>query len=243
MIDGRILGFLYFKMPLIFSIINKIAKNITTRFIMMLCDIFDKTKSKINQWLREYILYNRVLKSNIREGKSVICNNCTGAMMLHDLGFRFDTPTVNLWMNTTDYMLFVKSLPNILFDKIEEITTPNDKYPVGLLAGKVKLNFMHYSTFDEAVRCWRRRSQRVNLDNVYLICVDTGDDGKRLDLSEFEMLQYEKKVAFTRKTYDEYLSSYRIKGFDESQIMRITDFSGWTGHRYYDQFDFRNFFL
>lgn len=35
-----------------------------------------------------------VSKRNI----SLLCNNCVGAMVLHDLGLRFNSPTVNLYL-------------------------------------------------------------------------------------------------------------------------------------------------
>ena len=35
-----------------------------------------------------------VSKRNI----SLLCNNCVGAMVLHDFGLRFNSPTVNLYL-------------------------------------------------------------------------------------------------------------------------------------------------
>lgn len=122
-----------------------------------------KLKNYLNVLIRK-LLYR---KQNEKKGVSVICNNCTAAMMLHDLGFGFNTPTVNLWMNVRDYIIFVKSLPDILNEEIEDITPPNSSYPIGILAGRIRLNFQHYNSFDEAVRKWKERSKRV----ICILCV------------------------------------------------------------------------
>ena len=37
----------------------------------------------------------------------IICNNCTGGMILHDLGLRFDSPTINTLFFSADDFLFL----------------------------------------------------------------------------------------------------------------------------------------
>lgn len=40
--------------------------------------------------------YHKKKAKNCKKEKcSIICNNCTGGVILHDLGLRFDTPTIN----------------------------------------------------------------------------------------------------------------------------------------------------
>lgn len=74
------------------------------------------------------------------------------------------------------------------------------------------------------------------------MCVDTGDDNILLDYNEFENLKAKKKVVFTRYDNLNLPSVYYIKGFANKRIMRITDFISWNGRRYYDDFDFEDFF-
>ena len=39
---------------------------------------------------------------------SIICSNCIGGEIYHDLGMKFYSPTINLWMSESD---FLKSAP------------------------------------------------------------------------------------------------------------------------------------
>ena len=63
------------------------------------------------------------------------------------------------------------------------------------------------------------------------------------DLKEFDELPFKNKIVFTHKHYPEFSSSFYIKGFDNSsQVGDLFDFSGWNGQKYYDQFDYVNWF-
>ena len=59
-------------------------------------------------------------------GKSVICNNCTGAMVLHDYGIRFDTPTVNLFIRPKFYIEMLRDLSHYLNADIVNISNGNN---------------------------------------------------------------------------------------------------------------------
>lgn len=201
--------------------------------------MFKRIKGYINHKIRKYIIYPRKIKRD--KGKTVICNNCTGAMMLHDLGYRLDTPTVNLWMNTRDYFDFIKSLPNILFKTITDITPSNSSYPIGSLDNRITLHFLHYKSFDEAVQQWNRRAARVDLDNIYLLCVDNKDDGIDLDFKEFELLPYKHKVAITNDVSITTPSSVRLD-YNPQDNKFLTSYIGWFGKRIYDNYDFKSFF-
>jgi len=196
-------------------------------------------RSAIGYRIRKYFIYPYIKKDG---GKTVICNNCTGAMMLHDLGYRLDTPTVNLWMNTKDYLKFVRSLPDILFKEIENITPSESSYPIGLLDKSITLHFMHYNSFSEATIQWRRRASRVDMEHIYLLCVDNKDDGIDLDFETFDSLPYKNKIAIT---YDDNFVKYpsTIKlNYNPLHKILLTDYSNWFGKRYYDSFDFKSFF-
>lgn len=47
-------------------------------------------------------------------------------------------------------------------------------HPVGDIDG-IKIMFLHYSTFEQAVAAWRRRVKRINLDQLLLVCVARDD--------------------------------------------------------------------
>ena len=92
---------------------------------------------------------------------SIISNHCMGGIISHDLGLEFKSPTVNLKILPDDFIKFVENLEHYLFLPIEEKFETGISYPIGLL-GDVTLYFVHYSSFEEAVKCWNRRKERVN---------------------------------------------------------------------------------
>ena len=40
---------------------------------------------------------------------SLICNNCTGGVLLNILGMQFNSPFVNLWIEPEDYIVMLKN--------------------------------------------------------------------------------------------------------------------------------------
>lgn len=65
---------------------------------------------KWNDFIRYHFLIKRKRRDN---DVCIVCNNCVGAMMAHDLGLEFLSPTVNLWMSPQDYIKLIKGLPDI----------------------------------------------------------------------------------------------------------------------------------
>ena len=113
---------------------------------------------------RESAKYRARLKN---KNFSIICNNCFGGMLYHDLGLKFLSPTVNLYFDMGDYIEF---LENLGFYLNCELTNAGSKEEIiGLLNNKIKLHGVHYSSFDELKQKWEERRHRVNYDNLYII--------------------------------------------------------------------------
>ncbi|KQL42432.1 hypothetical protein AN960_00250 [Bacillus sp. FJAT-25509] len=167
---------------------------------------------------------------------SIISNNCTGSLITHDLGKRFLTPTVNLFLSTRDFIKFIENIDFYLQQKIEEIFKEGINYPIGKL-GDIELHFMHFETIIEAKEKWYERSKRINYENLYIIMVD-GDGCSDEIIQRFEKLPF-KKVFLTNKNYKQYNSSFYIKGFEKKP--NITDLSLYKnifGQKFYDNFDY-----
>ena len=111
---------------------------------------------------------------------TILTNNCVGGMIYHDLGVRFFSPTINLWMRDDDYLTFLEQLQEFLSADVEEVQETGIQYPVGCLSGpngaQVRLYFMHYSSFQMARKKWNERKRRINLDNLYAIMEYPGFD-------------------------------------------------------------------
>ncbi|MBR2635114.1 MAG: DUF1919 domain-containing protein [Clostridia bacterium] len=175
---------------------------------------------------------------------TIISSNCTGGFISHWLGLRFNSPTVNLFIKPKD---FIKILENFdyYFDSKTEIyeCIDHDKnYPVGEFETGVKLWFMHYTSFEDAVQKWKQRCGRIDKNNLYIIMVER-DSCTEEDLLRFDKLPYENKVCLVHKDYNRVQCAYRIPGFEEKnevgQLHHVCN--KVNGKRYLDAFKYVDF--
>lgn len=191
---------------------------------------------KILRKLRVKILYPKPQNNNY----SIICNNCVGAMLSHDYGEQFLSPTVNLFITPKDYITFLRKLDGFQDCPIVDITGSNN-YPIGLLDKTIQIHFMHYSSFEEAKEKWTERYKRINFSNLYIILIEK--DGCTInDLIEFDNLPYKNKIAITHKDYPHIKCAKKISGYENChEVGLITDFNGFFGKRHYDRIDWASF--
>lgn len=104
---------------------------------------------------------------------SIISMNCTGGILYHDLGLKFLSPTVNMYMKAEDFIKFCENLSNYL--AIDNLIECADKsivgdrtYPVAKL-GDIYLYLVHYKTVYEAERKWNERKQRINPSKIVIL--------------------------------------------------------------------------
>ena len=88
-----------------------------------------------------------------------------GGVILHELGERFNSPTVNLFFKAEDYLKFLENLDYYLKQALVEVESEKN-YPVAKL-DDITIYFMHYSSFDEAKTTWQKRVARINKNNLY----------------------------------------------------------------------------
>ena len=191
--------------------------------------------------LLENKLYNITKKKPLKNKNfTIISSNCVGGIIYHDLGLPFLTPTVNLSFDMNDFVKFVSNLKYYIDKDLIKLDT-NKEYPIGVIED-IKINFIHYKTFEEAKTKWDERKQRINYDNLFIIGTDK-DNFTYETLKAFENLPYENKIIFTHIDYSEISSSYCIKGFeDKNELGVITNFKkGFLMRRYLDDFDYINF--
>ncbi len=134
---------------------------------------------------------------------SIITNHCMGGIICHDLGIQFNSPTVNLRILPSDFIKMIENLEEYMNKEITEVVDNTVSYPCGML-GDVKLWFVHYKTFSEAVTAWNRRKERINYNNIRVMLTvreECNDD----ILSRFEKLSY-KKAAFANEEHPNYPS-------------------------------------
>lgn len=171
---------------------------------------------------------------------SVIASNCNGALILHDLGVRFNSPFVNLWIKPRDFIKLLKDFDRYMEEELKEFVEKGIDYPIGQL-DDVIVYFQHYESFKQAKEKWDERKNRIDKDNLFVIFTDR-DGCTYEDLLEFDSLPYN-KVVFTNKLYPEIKSSFYIKGFEKNEsVGHCFEYMPGKKIKYYDQFDYVRWF-
>ena len=129
---------------------------------------------------------------------TIIASDCVGGIIYHDLGLRFTSPMINLWMKKEDFIVLVRDLEEYLNEELIEELGENVDYPVGSLnhnQKKIYVYFMHYDTFEQAREKWEERKKRVDFNNIYIIqnLVHATDE----DVVCFDSLPYKNKMLIS----------------------------------------------
>lgn len=196
-----------------------------------------RIRNKLNDIVRPWI--NKRNRKRLKNHDfSLIASNCNGGFILHDLGMRFNSPFVNLWMKPNDYIKMLSDLKGYMSEELTFVKEDGIDYPVGLLRD-VKIYFQHYDSEVEARQKWDSRKERLNYNNLLVLFTDQ-EGCKKADLEQFDNLPFDKKVVFTNKPYPELKSAYYIKGFEHLEsVGNCFDYTlGCIGKKYYDQIDY-----
>lgn len=194
--------------------------------------------NKCKNFLREIFINSRNKKRLHTQYVSVISSNCNGACILHDLGMKFQSPFVNLWLKPDDYLKLCYNLHEYMDEELIFISEPNVNYPVGMLRD-IKIYFQHYSTEEEAKSKWNERKNRIDYNNLYFLFTDR-DGCSDLNKKRFQELPYKNKVLFTHIHDMKYPCSVYIPGFEqEGMIGEPMHYkSRLSLKKYYDAFDY-----
>lgn len=163
----------------------------------------------------------------------------------HELGLRFNSPTVNLWFKPSEFIEFLRRLDYYLYDcKLQMDVQGSEEYgyPVGRL-DDISIFFTHYDSFEEAKQKWNERLKRLNANNIYVVMVQK-DGCTEQDICSFDKLEFKHKVIFTAKEYSQYHSAYYIPQSEEDEysVKNLCDYQGkLTGKRWLDEFDWISF--
>ena len=194
-----------------------------------------------NIWRISRIIRNLInRKKLINLNPTIISSDCNGSIILHDLGLKFRTPTINLFFSAKDFVKFVSNLDEYLSHDYELIELKTDYgYPVGLLKD-IKIHFVHYNSFKEAAFKWNSRKKRINWDNIFLMMTDRNECDYE-DIKKFDSLPYN-KVIFTKQQYSDIKASVYIKGFENfDSVGDLSRKKHILGKRYVDDFDYVSF--
>jgi uncharacterized protein (DUF1919 family) len=173
---------------------------------------------------------------------SLISSNCNGACILHDLGERFNTPFVNLWIKPHDFLKMLIKLEYYMSCELVITTENGINYPIGML-DDIKIYFLHYNNFQEAKEKWELRKQRIDYEHLFILFTDR-DGCTEKDLMDFDNLPYKNKVVFCNKPHPNIKSAVYIHGFErEKCVGQCMNYRSRLSYKkYYDDFDYVKWF-
>ena len=203
---------------------------------------------KISKYYRKFLRRKLNKKNQLKLNNhsfSLIASNCVGGVITHELGMRFDSPTVNLFFYPEDYLKLLSNFKYYIQEcsLVQDIKlTLQNKYPVGKL-DDIVIHFVHYRNFEEAKHKWETRCSRIHWDNLYFMMVER-DGCTEEQVRKFDELPYEHKIIFTKKRYPEIRTAY----FIENSLQENGEVKDWclyknkfTGVRAIDGFDYVEF--
>lgn len=119
--------------------------------------------------------YQNSVRSRLRNNNfSIICSNCIGGFIYHRLGLQFLSPTINCFIEPSDFIRFCEHLEYYLSLRLEFIES-DKPYPVARL-DDVTVYFNHSNSKEEAESTWEKRKNRVNYDKLYVILYNRYDE-------------------------------------------------------------------
>lgn len=186
-------------------------------------------KERINdrKLYQKRVPYLPQIRKLITPDTSIISSNCFAGRIMQDLNMQYNSPTLGLYFFADDYMEFLSDLKYYLTEAklvfLDQSRYPlaNERrakwvhwYPIGLLGGKVEIQFLHYHTEHEAADKWYRRAHRVNFDKLLVIGMEQNLTTLE-HIKFFDTLPYKNKIFFSSKKLQELKSNCYIDVFAE----------------------------
>lgn len=206
------------------------------------------SKSLVQKWLkfRQDRINSKNRKRLVNNTPTLICSNCTGGVLYHWLGLPFLSPFINLYMTNMDFIKAMENFDEFLATEIIEDANNTQSYPVGIGLGGVKLHFMHYKTFEEAIQKWNERKLRINKDNMCVWLTNFtpanygGEENEIVD--RFSKLPFKNKLIFSGGVIDSPNAVY-LKDYKKVEMNKnIFTTQNILGKRFIDQFDYVSYF-
>lgn len=202
---------------------------------------------------------NNYFKNRLKnENFTIVCPNCIGGQIYHRFSHKFDSPLINLSINTDDFIKFLNHFDYYIQANLKKTTDRNDGKPRAIIEGEndipdITLTFVHYDSFEEGASKWYERRNRINKENMYLIMFDIDDIynhdyasvGYLSDeqLKVFESFECNNKVVFTRRKDCKSKYAFYIKPRLSKPLPLLYFSKNFLGLRHYEcKFNLIKFF-
>lgn len=153
----------------------------------------------------------RSILGDLQEPVTIISQNCIGGVVYKDLGLQFASPTVGLFIKSSDFVRFTSQLEQY-FDRELQMHWA-EEYPVGLL-GDIEIHFMHYNTCREAKEAWLRRCGRINWRRIVVLCTDR-DGYTEGAFARWQQIRYPKLLFTANQVFASHPDSVYYPEFEK----------------------------
>lgn len=194
----------------------------------------------IKLWRRR--LAARVMRSRVSARKfSIISNDCFGGMAYEELGRRYDSPFVGLFVLPEDYMQLLRKLrfyceQPLMFTAQSRHSKVNEwreiiqkQYPIGMLGDGVEIHFLHYLNESDAQAKWERRVQRIHWDNLLVKICWHEDPRMEPWLREFDAMPFPHKVSLVPREVAGVRSAVPLRDYTTDGTAQY-----WRAHLHFD---------
>lgn len=206
----------------------------------MVIKLKNRINSAFNRFFR-FFLNQKSRKKLKNKDFTLISSNCNGCLILHDLGLKYNSPFVNLFICADDYIKLLQNFTYYMSKELTFVQNEHGAYPLALL-GDVFIHFVHYKNEREAADKWNARKKRMNMSNCYVLFTDR-DGCTEEHLEIFDKLPFQNKAVLTNKAYPSILSAHYVPGFEDQECVgSLHKYSAWFGKKYYDAFDYVSWF-
>ncbi|MBQ8817854.1 MAG: DUF1919 domain-containing protein [Clostridia bacterium] len=190
------------------------------------------------------LYHKKKSKSLLNLNPTIISSNCFGTFIYHDMGLKFNSPTINLFFSVDDFIKMVMNLPEYMESDVVEIQNSGYDFPVGKISYNgedVYIKFMHYTDFHIAKEKWNERKKRIDYSNLYIILniAQISDEY----IQKFQKIPYPNKLLVTNEnpSNDNNIVTHNIfdKNYKNGKVFKYKHL--FSTKRYMDEIDYIQF--
>lgn len=187
--------------------------------------------------------HKKVLRKNLKNNNmTFLCPNCTGGILFHDLGLRFNSPTINLTIFQDEFLKFVTNLDYYLEQDLNFFNSDEYDCPCAML-DDILIQFTHYRTEEEAKKKWIERCKRIDRDNMFVFMTQY-KKLSREDVLKLGNIKARGVAILTGHDYGDIPYAYQLDDYKKDDavgnILLVSHLTGKRKYEYY--FDFVKWF-
>jgi uncharacterized protein (DUF1919 family) len=172
---------------------------------------------------------------------SIISNDCFGGMAYEELGMRYESPFVGLFIVPEDYVRLLRELRKSVEGPVQfrqesrhehiNIWRANTQrnYPIGMIGDEVELHFVHYQDAATAEAKWRRRAARIHWNKLRVKMGWHEHPHINALLREFNTMPFESRLIVAPHEVPGVRSCIALRDFSTDGTQQY-----WRAHKAFD---------